>query len=386
QGEKDHGEGFGMALSSTSRRAICTGDDHDVGTSNDNRQGRIDACIVNSTTTQTLDGLMDFKSFDTDGMTFTIDDQFGVDIRVHYLALGGDSITDSAIVTWDPTGTGNQSYTALGFQPDFLLMTHVAFNGDNFLTNNRAMTIGVVTGSANEGVMCTGGDDNEVTSNTHSYCITSECTAACHTANLVNKRGSFVSFNSNGWTVNFTDTGGSIHMYCLALKGGNYSVGNLQTKTDGTDIAVTGLGFNPSAVLFLSNGNAEDTTGNESNHTSWSVGAASSATDRGAQGAFSKDAVGTTECATAIEFDAVYINQSTADPIVTEGLMDIKSFDSDGFTCVMDDADPSAALVLYAAFGPAASEITPTVGAGVLSGVASTMDLGMEPGTMIRGT
>jgi hypothetical protein len=82
-----------------------------------------------------------------------------------------------------------------------------------------------------------------------------------------------------------------------------------------------------------------------------SIGAFSSLTDRGAQSGLDENGKADSETTTIIEFDEVYANIATDSTIA--GLMDVKSVDSDGFTMIMDDADPSQAFVWYIAFGPA---------------------------------
>ncbi len=73
-------------------------------------------------------------------------------------------------------------------------------------------------------------------------------------------------------------------------------------------------------------------------------------------GTLDENGTADSETARAVEHDEVYANIATDDTI--EGLLDIKSIDSDGFTCVMDDPDPSAAFVPYMAFGDTAAPST----------------------------
>jgi hypothetical protein len=63
----------------------------------------------------------------------------------------------------------------------------------------------------------------------------------------------------------------------------------------------------------------------------------------------------------ASEYDAVYIDiDPTSSSVV--GLMDVKSIDTDGFTCIMDDADPSGKFVWYLALGVAPAGTSATAG------------------------
>lgn len=91
-----------------------------------------------------------------------------------------------------------------------------------------------------------------------------------------------------------------------------------------------------------------------------SVGAASSPSNRGCLGYSDENGLTTTEITTGVEFDEVYMSFDLADGI--EALMDLKSIESTGFTCVMDDVETLlAADVHWISVGPAAVPGQPTV-------------------------
>lgn len=136
----------------------------------------------------------------------------------------------------------------------------------------------------------------------------------------------------------------------MCIKGGNWLIGDGLTQTDTvTDIVETGFGFAPTGAMFVSHCNTKSTADTAQNHASLSIGAMDSASSRGAQAAYMENGTADSECTTAVEHDAVYINISNADAV--QGLMDVKSVDSDGFTLIMDDADPSQNYFWYVAAG-----------------------------------
>lgn len=318
------------------------------------------ACIELLTTAGGIDGLGDLSSFDSDGFTIVIDDAFSSDIRVSYLALGGDSLTNATTgrVT-EATATGNFSVTGVGFQPDLLL-----FMGPGRLSANPAaqgadslFMLGAAISSSSRFSYCGGSNDGATTMQTVSYLLDIECASATNASASTNlrARADFVSMDSDGFTLNQLETaGGSFQYLFLALKGGNYRIENLLTQTNTTtDITETGFGFTPSGVLFVSACRSENTQDTATDHDQWTVGACNSATSRTSQATMDADNTADSQCSTAIEHDEVYINLDTSGSV--QGLMDIKSMDSDGFTCIMDDADPSQSFVAYIAFGPAPS-------------------------------
>jgi hypothetical protein len=139
-------------------------------------------------------------------------------------------------------------------------------------------------------------------------------------------------------------------MHYLALGGCDALVESFLTQTDGTIIDETTT-FAPAGLFFLSAARAESTADTPTDHDHLSIGAASGISTRSAAATMDVDALGNASVALALETDAVYINISTSAAV--QGLCDVRTFDSDGFTAVMDDTDPSQNFVLYAAFGPA---------------------------------
>lgn len=353
--------GTGFAISSTARRAVATRAEDAVTSSDTARAGYDSACVVvMAATTSAIDGLLDFASFDSDGFTLTVDDQFTASYRIHYLALGGDDLTNTAVGSFSTAaGTGDEAYTGVGFQPDLLYLISINSNSVNTVQGGSEMVIGAATDASNQAVWYGDSLASVATMDSMNYCRAGECYAN-GASGAMTIRASLSTMDADGFTLNFGEVAAATTVFYLALAGGRYAVGDLTTATDTNNFSETGLSIGtPVAAMFVSAGKAADSADTPSAHDRWSMGAATSSSARAAMATLDEDATADAECATAVEHDAVYINLATDDTV--QGLMDLVSMDSDGFTVVMDDADPSAAFVWYVAFGSEVAAPTPYV-------------------------
>lgn len=129
-GRASHQRGFGMAVSATDRRAICSRSSDAAVSSNTDRAHSNAAAIITVSSGSNIDGALDVQSMDAGGFTLVVDDQMPQDLRIHYRALGGDSLTDVATGQFqEPGATGDQDITSLSFQPDCVLFSSIAFLG-----------------------------------------------------------------------------------------------------------------------------------------------------------------------------------------------------------------------------------------------------------------
>ena len=296
---------------------------------------------------------------DSGGFTLVITDAFTINLRVHYLALGGSDLTNMATgILTEPGATGNQDVTTLSFQPDAAIFFSSMVSADPPGTQTDAtMMIGAAAGATPANAVWAGGSDNSNSpTQTVSYNRAGESIALFDTSiSGTNGRASVSQWLSNGFRLNWAERGGSRRVEYVALKGGLYTVGDLLTQTDTTTpIVESGFGFSPKAGLLLSNTQAQSSSDTVQNDDAWSAGAFTSSTERGAQGTRDRDNQGTSQAATSVQHSESYVRISTADAV--DGMMDIQSVDSDGFTSIMDDADPSAAFVWYLAFGSKKAE------------------------------
>jgi hypothetical protein len=347
--------GFGIAISSSERGCIAGSVWDAAGTSEVCRSRRNDGCILvlSNGSASTQDGYIDFVSMDSDGFTLIYDDAISYNLRISYMAIGGTDLTNYKIGEFsNASSNGNFSVTGVGFQPDAVCIFS-SLTASGTVSTHDQFNIGWATGSSNQGLVSVRDRDGVNTMQSHSYGYNGECIGQVQaTANGATGRGSFVSMDSDGFTINSLEAQASTWVY-LALKGGQYTVGDLLTQTDTTTDISESLAFQPSGILFLSAARALSTQDAVSADSSWSLGGYDG-TNQIAQATFSQDNTADSETTYAVEHDNVYINISNADAV--QGLMKVISRSSTGFVCEMsDDADPSQCWVTYLAIGPSSS-------------------------------
>jgi ACT domain-containing protein len=373
-GPGNHRRAVGFGVSPTDRRSAATQEMDGQATSVSDRVKRNTECLIIlvSNATGAVEGSLDIQSMDGDGITFIVDDALAVAVRVHVLAFGGLTAAETGqfdnILT---TGVQNV-VTAGAFQPDvvFFAMTRVTATT---VSADSEFIFGYGISSTKMGLLALAADDAIATTQDVRYCNDAQCCAFLNAAKTgLAGQAEFVQMNANGFRINWTTAETSARtIYYMALKGGSWTGGLFNTRTDGNDIALTGFGFVPAAALFVSHGTVESTLGTVQDHDMMSIGAATSASARAVQAVSSEDNLADSEVATAIYFDEVYIHMNLADGI--DGLMDVKSFDSNGITCVMDDADPSASFGWYVAVGNASAGQTIAVAQVTETDLAQTV-------------
>lgn len=353
-GAANHQRGFGVAVSASSRHAITSQSQNGQAAAVAD-QGCLDtACVYTLTTAGATDGLLDVQSMDADGVTFIIDDAFATSLRVHYIAYGGDSITNVARGTFTELAAPGTQNVTVGFTPDVVFSMHTATGGNPASGSDSRIGIGfAATPWANANNICwTGGtNDAATTMQALAYCRSGECVAMLDsTVANTNSRYRITGTTSTQFTVDQIE--GSVTsrtQFYLAIGGGKWAAGSFLTETStSTDITETGLGFEPRGVLLLSACRAENAADTVSDHDAWSMGAFDATSDI-AQGVMDEDATANSEVGTAIRFADCYVNLDTASAV--EGAAHKTAIGQDGFTMRMTDADPSQSFVGWVAAG-----------------------------------
>lgn len=365
--------GMGWACSASDFKVVATRDLDGAGTAVTANGARADACIgqisdLGDWTGGTVIGAgwADLQSFDADGFTLEIIDQFGVDLYVSYLALGGTVITnvESGVFTAVGTAPVNQVVSNVGnFQPKvtFFLSAELVADAPTSAGDSILM-FGAASSSTAESVWHGGADNGATSGAAGSYCRSGESIGMRPSSPQVapTQRAEFISHNASpgGFTVNWLERSASVRAFWCSIAGGDWLVGDFLTQTDiVTSITETGFASQPAAVLVVSAGKAEtvqDAT--PDTHDTWSVGAATSASERAVQYVDSRSGNTAMFVHLAARSDAIYENTDPAQTAYTEvGRGDIVSMDATGFTAIMDDADPVQAFAWYVAVGESAA-------------------------------
>lgn len=357
-GRADPRRGFGAASGTSARRCIG-GFSKDATINLDNGgSGRDDACVVETNGTA-VTGLLDLNSFDADGFTMIVDDQFVNSQRIFYLAIGGNTVLAKVGTVNITTGTGNLGFTDPAFLPTGLLLfgRSMISTDLNILTQPESFHMGFGTSSTKR--WTAGGSENAGSDVAASYWIGSEiCSNVRFNGSAVDVTGraDLVSFDSTGFTLNRLETFGALgpHTFYVAIQGAKCEVVNITTQTDTTtDIVVSGLSVRPKALVLLSHAKAASTTDTVQNNDEWSLGVVAETPGGGAplqraMGIIVANGAGA-EAGNAIAYNAAYVNLDTAAAV--EGKLRVTSLEIDGFRARMDDADPSAAAVGVLAIG-----------------------------------
>lgn len=346
----DFAFGFGVGISSTDRRAVGNyASDNQVTSSNSawNQSGH---CIYGPAGAPRAD----YVGAITDG--FRVNWVSATSSVINYLAIGGSDLTNvksGAIAA--KTTTGNQGYTGVGFQPTCLLFFAGKYSTDPLdQSTNGAAMFGFVTSATERGCVAwrnKNGANPQVAKHRQSK---SKVTISL-TDTGVFTEADFVSFDSDGFTLNFTTSGGSADVcYYLALKGPRFKVSSFNQATSTGNQALSGAGFTPKASLMVS---ANDTAANDdatNAHAQVSLGAATGTSARGCIWAGESDAVSPTQADRNLDRTKL-IKMIAPNSLTVNAAADHVSFDSDGQTIDNTTADATSREVLVLWMGDAAS-------------------------------
>jgi hypothetical protein len=352
-----YGAGIGHFIgsgTSSSERWCSTIFSLDAFTNSETSRRNNSDCIVRYIqVNETQDGQADLVSLDSDGFTINWSDAPASAFIIHYLALGGADITNAkAGFTSVTSGTGDKVFTGVGFQPEFLLLSS---NGTSATTAQAQANIHLAAASSTSRVVASSFKDRDLvtTTETGTYQRNDKVFAQiASTSDTVASEGTLASFDSDGFTINYT-TGAALAIGYLALRGGSFFVGSdTQKTTTGTE-ATTGVGFTPKGVFFWSSNQANSSS--ISSTAKYSIFAADGTTEGGVWfQSLDAAADGTSDMRTVTDKALGFSTQAST----TDAEADLSSFDSDGFTLNWTTADATAREFLFAAFGDEPSAVT----------------------------
>jgi len=150
------------------------------------------------------------SSFNSDGFTLSWTNSNTAAYIIHYIALGGSDLSNVIVgdKTW-ATATGNQAFTGVGFQPNFIFVYGGGNNAGTipFDVTEMQLSFGAALSTTSRWTVVTAADDAD----TMSPFVAGRRLVTTAMASELNDAGSavlaaadFVSFNSDGWTWNVT--------------------------------------------------------------------------------------------------------------------------------------------------------------------------------------
>lgn len=205
-----------------------------------------------------VDGAADFVDFTTGGAgRFTINwSAFPATTReIGYIMLGGGDLTNVALIEGTPRliDVGTKAYTGVGFQGDCVLFMGraVTVTGTAAGLNHH---LGAAVSSTQRGCIRFGERDSMSAGAEHH----SNNAACLHIPTqqglAVDALADFVSFDSDGFTLNWTDFAASAWLFAaLVLKGGRYAVNEILAPTSTGTQSITTVA-EPNGVYFFGTG------------------------------------------------------------------------------------------------------------------------------------
>ncbi len=172
------------------------------------------------------------------------------------------------------------------------------------------------------------------------------------------KKASWVSMNSDGFTVDFTTAGGTLNqMFSLALKGVTAKAGSFSKSTSGAPASqsVTGMVFQPSLLLLSSFQDVSQA--NPVDQSRYAIGASAGVTE-GSSALQDANGKRTTKVDGIDKISKVFVKVDNDSPAI-DAQADLSSLDSGGFTLNWTTNDAVATQLLYLALALAPTP-TPT--------------------------
>jgi hypothetical protein len=336
----------------TDDRSLCLTSEDAQGTSDTDRRIAAKAFTILDFA-QTVLSECDLTSFDADGFTVNWTTNEASAYIVHYLAIGGADLTNVKVATFNAaTATGNQSITGTGFQPDALLFLSFGPIDPPFTATTFLGCLGLAVSSSQRGAIAPYSENGADTTDCERYQRINQCLVSS-LAGAVSSEADFVSMDADGFTINWSNAPSAAdRIFYLALKGGQYFVGNETQKTSTGTRATTGVGFTPKGLLVMGYNLTAQTTPQD--HNRLTVGAASGAGVESCVWTGDTDALGTSSVDMSTSITKVLQHIDSDAPAGVDAEADLNAFDGDGFTLDWTTADAVARQFLFLAMGDAA--------------------------------
>lgn len=271
-----------------------------------------------------------------------------------------------------PGSTGNQAYTGVGFEPNFV-----------FFWSARSVTHATPIGGKHWMMGLTIGAGEEwVTEHEQTRCIidTARCVKLPNGASS-DGQAQLVSMDSDGFTLNWTTVGvsTSVKIGYMAVGGDwidDIAVGSFQVPTSGGTVAETGVGFQPDCLISLWN---RDTALGSFDASQTYYGMSFATVDE--QGVVWNS---------SSAYHALHMGEIGLGSGITgsqDWLATLQSFDSDGFTWALSDNPVAAVNAVYVAIkgDPAVVKVGELTGP-TATGLQAYTGVGGQPVGLIQTT
>jgi hypothetical protein len=339
--------------------------DLDAQAASSNNSARSSTAFVNyRSATGTLQQAAALTSLDSDGFTLNWTTVNATQRQYLVLCIGGSDVQAQVGFLQAGGATGNRSITGMSFQPNTLIFFDTRLSSTQVGSGAyiRPM-MGVVDSAGNQGAWAYDSHDGQAaavitSAQSTSACIINSATAASD----IDRRATFVSYDADGFTVNFSTLDAAIalnsYVMYVALNVPYSLAGSVAQRTSTGTTAVTTTGFTPKAIVL--GGNATTATNAAQQGGRFQVGMAASVASQMYHSQMSVDAADPTDVSSAMNTGKIlrWITASGATPS-TLVEADVSAIADGSFTLNYTTVDATARQVLYLAMGdvPAATRI-----------------------------
>jgi len=342
---------LGAATSSTARGVVTLNDEDGVDPYDSTRSVENDqilALLDPGLTTYLAQG--DFSSMDIDGFSINLGTAPATGYRITYLAIAGEDMTNVAVSSFAAsTSPGNQSVSSLSFQPDAIMFV---WDGDTLAGspgNDSEINVGFALSSTNRATASIATDNGTSSGLTYKGAWSDGCLSEIYYVDgTLNGKADFVSFDTNGFTINWsTNTGSADDIMFIAFKGGSYGLGILDTQTGTGSFSETGLSFQPTGGIFVST--LATALSSIQSGLEWSFSAVDVDGNVVVAGGSSESGQNPSDADVFQDDASLYRNYDFNQTL--EGQVDFTSWNGNGFTLNQTDADPTATKLIYFVIG-----------------------------------
>ncbi len=316
--------------------------------------------IINAST-DTVDGEGRITSYDADGATFTVDNQFGQSFTIHYKAYEGIEIEASTygIIT-EPGAIGTVSYTFPGRRPDALIAIGTSGNVLAGIATGSRFMQGFATFAKNaiqQFTFCAGSQDGVSPTDTANYAQDGQFLSLLDSGiSNVTTRARVTAVNGNGFDLTWDEVSGigGREWQILAISGGQWLAGSMLTVTAGNNITVTGVPFTPRGYTLVSSNRAQPASDTLSTPDEWCMGAVDQNANQRSMAVEDATGVATSLVSTVVQFDSVI---ATGNGLVPAPPIDCRithtNFTVDGWVDAQPTSDGAGRWIGYFAEGDA---------------------------------
>lgn len=278
---------------------------------------------------------------DDDGFRISWEKVIGTAQKFGYLAFGGTEVLAECSIFTGESSTGVKSYSDVTFQPTCLML----FNGQPAADSHPVVGVGAATSTIDQWCAYTQGSDAVGTSVEISKQLTDRISTRDGIADA-----ELDAFHSDGFDLDYIGVTGASTFGYLALSGMRAKAGFFNCPATTGINSISGVGFEPEALLICSSGFASSSSAQSGSKLS--IGSADAVFNQSSASYCASDAAGTSEADTVVAEDSIISILAPGSPYTLEGEAVVDDFKSGGFDLNWTTAPGSAREVLYLAFAP----------------------------------